>query len=449
MVALPARGIRHAPDKTSPIIFTVASTTCMLALAYMLGSRARHLRLNNISRMNFVRKLVVFMYIVGILFVATMTIMANGRGVVTYADCHAAIIMCLAFYMGSKYLMYLFLVERAHVIRAPSTRRLSDKVWLCGMSIVNLGFGALSVVGFLWPVAQISEIDGKCRVGMLPRVTITMLAFDIVINIGFTVLFICLLWPLLSFHSKRSRPNATVSWFDHLLSRTPNIEIRENDEVRVDVGNDRLLRVLRKLVLKTVVGAFLIMLPTTANLALLFKLGNHEQGWLCSTICSLDVTWSVCIVHWLTVDHADLDGSIDLPAANATGKSVTNTTTTTTTDTEHNRLSRASNCSARLQDAARPSFLEIPGQAPLAKSLTIVTASDGSEADAEQATPLGAVRKRTSISQSSLHQVVSAEGSVESEAGLLTPGPASRRPTGESLSFDHIERLSGQAERRI
>ncbi|KAL1638682.1 hypothetical protein SLS58_008714 [Diplodia intermedia] len=482
MVAVPGRVLspietRASPhvDKTSPTIYTIASMTCMLALSFMLGSRSRHLRLNNISRMNFVRQLVVLMYILGIMFIVALAILSNGLDIKTYADCHAAIVMCLAFYMGSKLLLYLFLVERAHVIRAPSTRRLSDKVWLTGMAIVCLGFGALSVVGFMWPVAQIT--DGQCRVGLLPRVTIPIISFDIVINIGFTVLFIRLLWPLLSFHSKRASrlglaATSSSSWHRRVLARSrpqqdqPAVEVRggggKHNVARIDVGNTRLLKVLRKLVFKTVVGGVLVMVPTTANLVLLFRWEAHEPGWMCATICSLDVTWSIVVVHWLTVDPADLDGSIDLP--NGGGKTLTTTTTTTSPPspssskytTTTSRLSRSSNNSVRIPPSPssptarirRPSsfLLAIPGAcaAPLAKSLTVVTAASTSDAadEGEQA-PFGAVRKRTSISQSSLREPLPSpamsettsttsrststmggggNGSgCESEKGLLTP----------------------------
>ncbi|KAL0263759.1 hypothetical protein SLS55_002741 [Diplodia seriata] len=488
MVALPGRVLslietRASPhvDKTSPTIYTIASMTCMLALSFMLGSRARHLRLNNISRMNFVRQLVVLMYILGIIFIVALAILSNGLGIRTYADCHAAIIMCLAFYMGSKLLLYLFLVERAHVIRAPSTRRLSDKVWLTGMAIVCLGFGALSVVGFLWPVAKIT--DGQCRVGLLSRVTIPIISFDIVINIGFTVLFIRLLWPLLSFHSKRASrlglaATSSSSWHRRVLAPRsrqaqhdqPAVEVRGKDAAiapRIDVGNTRLLKVLRKLVFKTVIGGVLVMVPTTANLVLLFRWEAHEPGWMCATICSLDVTWSVVVVHWLTVDPADLDGEIDFPPG---GKTLTTTLTTTTmsppspspsksptTTTSMTTTNRSSpRSSVRISDQAaaaarRPSsssfLLAIPAACARAKSLTLVTtASSDATDDAEQA-PFGAVRKRTSISQSSLREPLpspavsemttataettstmggsgsgSGSGSgCESEKGLLTP----------------------------
>ncbi|KAF4544020.1 uncharacterized protein LTHEOB_6686 [Lasiodiplodia theobromae] len=417
--SIPSR-VRFGFDRVSRTIFTASSMICMLALAYMLGSRARHLRLNRISRMNCVRKIVVLMYIFGMMFIGASAILQNGFGLLTSSDCYGAAIVCLIFYIGSKVLLYLFLVERAHVIRAPYKRRMSDKLWIFSMALVCLGFGAIATVSFVWPLSEISPVDGKCRIGLPRKVTIPMLTYDIAINIGFTVLFVYLLWPLLSFHRKRSRRNY---WPRSLLQRgqrQPDIEIRENDQIRVDVGNQRLRRVLRRLVFKTVIGGFLIMIPTAANLTLLFEMKGHEPGWLCFTVCFLDVTWAIIIVHWLTVDPADLDSSIDNSGSSAGPKHMRLTTSSELTSYSRNG-ERSMGGSAR-----RCSFLAIPGTSPLGKCSTAVTTSDVSMSEAESDTPLRAVRKTTIISQSFLHQ-----GMAEGEA-CGTPdaiGPDARRAT--------------------
>lgn len=164
------------------------------------------------------------------------------------------------------------------------------------MALVCLGFGAIAVISFVWALAEISPIDGKCRIGLPRKVTIPMLTYDIAINIGFTVLFVYLLWPLLSFHSQRSRSGHSNYWPRSLLQRgqrQPDIEIHENDQIRVDVGNQRLRGVLRRLVFKTVIGGFLIMIPTAANLTLLFEMKGHEPGWLCFTVCFLDGMYEI------------------------------------------------------------------------------------------------------------------------------------------------------------
>ena len=42
------------------------------------------------------------------------------------------------------------------------------------------------------------------------------------------------------------------------------------------------------MMIKGTMGALAIIMPTVANLAILFKLNGHEQGWLCFTVCTID-----------------------------------------------------------------------------------------------------------------------------------------------------------------
>lgn len=60
--------------------------------------------------MNCVRKIVVLMYIFGMMFIGASAILQNGFGLLTSSDCYGAAIVCLFFYIGSKVLLYLFLV---------------------------------------------------------------------------------------------------------------------------------------------------------------------------------------------------------------------------------------------------------------------------------------------------------------------------------------------------
>lgn len=43
---------------------------------------------------------------------------------------------------------------------------------------------------------------------------------------------------------------------------------------------------------------------------------GHEQGWLCLTVCCVDVAWSVVVIHWLTsnplVDYGGGERELDV-----------------------------------------------------------------------------------------------------------------------------------------
>ncbi|KAF2083799.1 hypothetical protein K490DRAFT_10317, partial [Saccharata proteae CBS 121410] len=254
------------------------------------GSRAKRLHLFKIRSMNPVRSIVVSLYVFGMCFILSAAIIQSGLGLTTHKDCYSAIIICLVFYVGSKVMTYLFLVERAHCIRAPYKRRHRDKVWLTGMCVVLGGFGAIAVTAFMWPVAQMSA-DGICRIGLPFKVTAPLLTYDIVINVALTGLFVWLLKPLLTFSRNSHQKGKTA-----LFANPKNLV----GDARTVERQERTSNTLRKLVFKTIVGGTAVMIPTVANLGILFFMKGHEQGWLCLTICSLDITWAVVNVHWLT-----------------------------------------------------------------------------------------------------------------------------------------------------
>lgn len=85
----------------------------MTQCSYSLGSRLRHLRLNDVRAMNTVRQLVVLLYCFAMAFIVSSAILQSGLQLVDYQQCFAAIIICLIFYVGAKVLMYLFLVSEA------------------------------------------------------------------------------------------------------------------------------------------------------------------------------------------------------------------------------------------------------------------------------------------------------------------------------------------------
>ena len=186
--------------------------------------------------------------------------------------------------------MYVFLTERAHALRAPYCRRLSDVAWVTSMTIIVLGFGCIAVVSFIFPIAEISSRDGKCRIGLPLKLTIPLLTFDFLINIGMTAVFIYLLWPLLKFNS--GGMNTGSYWLKSLWSalsmmtkcstHTTNVEECSNAQGTTNV------KIIEQLAWKSLIGALLVLIPTIGNLSLLLHMRGRELGWLCFTICTVD-----------------------------------------------------------------------------------------------------------------------------------------------------------------
>lgn len=260
--------------------------------------------------MSFIRILVFLLYAFAIAFVATAAILQSGMDLSTIASCRAAVYICLVFYVGTKVLVQLFLVERAHAVRYRLKRRRQDWLWLISVAIIVLGFGSIAGVAFAYPITEIAE-DRKCRIGVPTKVTIPLIVYDILINAALTGVFVVLLRPLLRFQEQQKSPEIYLAddhdkpqiktqgpqLHTHLPSTESEIELTastSHSTPRTD--SQPSVNHLKVLVYKSLTGAVAITIPTVVNLGLLFRWKGQEQGWLCFTLCTLDgKSTSFCI----------------------------------------------------------------------------------------------------------------------------------------------------------
>jgi hypothetical protein len=181
-------------------------------------------------------------------------------------------------------------VERAHAIRAPYVRRSSDWIWLCGVFVIATGFGSIAICAFLWPIAYLSQTDGRCRIGLPFKVTIPLLTFDVTINLALTAAFIYLLKPLLRFRGAGGANDSGSRLTKGIRRMLSNTEHAHSEEIYPINQNFR--KSIEALLWRSLIGSVLVMLPTVGNLAVLYSLEGRELGWLCLTICTVDGTYN-------------------------------------------------------------------------------------------------------------------------------------------------------------
>lgn len=92
------------------------------------------------------------------------------------------------------------------------------------------------------------------------------------------------------------------------------------EQVTMTIQDHRqpVLRLARKCLL----GTILMMLPTIANVTTMIAYGHSEQPWICLMLCTLDLTWTLCVVHWLLDTHSS-DGTKRKAADDLDGIAVT------------------------------------------------------------------------------------------------------------------------------
>jgi hypothetical protein len=184
----------------------------------------------------------------------------------------------------------MFLLERAHVVRAPFLlRRVDDWIWVSGMIFIIFAFGGLSIWAYVTPHANISPNDGRCRIGRSAITSYLILAFDAIINVTLTLTFVLFLRPVLSFSHDNStagqlsehiptsnRPKrsiANIVWF--------GMNLKEYRSEQYWIGVKAMLR-------RNVIGSALMFLASAANLTAFYIDGAVQLGFLCLVTCMAD-----------------------------------------------------------------------------------------------------------------------------------------------------------------
>ncbi|KAI9855277.1 MAG: hypothetical protein M1824_006204 [Vezdaea acicularis] len=239
----------------------------------------------------------------GISFIVASAILGFGVGVGDLPKCKAAIILCLVFYVGGKVIMYVFLVERVHSIQQHQRTRREDPLFLGSLVVVLLGFGIIAIFSFVEPLYDISQIDGRCRIGLPLKITLPLLIYDIAANLSLTVIFFHLVRP----YMRRGLPNFTPQWLKEWGATIQSIIGKRpvNPGPETNALDNRGL--VERLAWKSLVAGVGVLCSTVANLSLLFYLRGFEQSWLCFMLCTIDITWGVLVVHWVTHDPTELE----------------------------------------------------------------------------------------------------------------------------------------------
>ncbi|KAF2747746.1 hypothetical protein M011DRAFT_38172 [Sporormia fimetaria CBS 119925] len=245
-------------DSGSRTGFTILSIVCLSVLTGTLGYRARQIGRQHIRKMNLTSFLVFTCYALAISFVTSAAVVESSLGLSSPSVCHTAILICLVFYIGAKVAMYLFLVERAHAMRAPFVRRI----------------GSIAICGFRWPISEVSLQDGRCRIGLPLKITIPLLTSDVLINLALTAIFVYLLRPLLRFSNFWNAANSSGC-----LSKIRRANHNSSRQQSLDVYtvNESLQKSIEGLLWRTLIGSLLVMLPTVGNIATLYH-GRPRTG---------------------------------------------------------------------------------------------------------------------------------------------------------------------------
>ncbi|KAM0741550.1 hypothetical protein ACQRIT_004407 [Beauveria bassiana] len=209
-------------------------------------------------RLPFVAWLVFAIYIDSYCFVFATAMLQHAFGVNrNVIVCRGAILLCLVCYVTTKFI-YLFLVEKAYVVRGAAKRRLRSKLYIFN-SFGMLGvYVVVVILNFIFRIARME--NGQCIIGMQEISMIPLISFDAVVNVYLTILF---LRPLMS--------------------------------------------------------SCCTLVSSIVNLSVLMAL-RGEPAWICLMCCNCDILFSAIVIQWVTSnDNAGTSISSSLGVCHGNG----------------------------------------------------------------------------------------------------------------------------------
>jgi len=186
-------------------------------------------------------------------------------------------------------------------MRAAHLSRKRDLVWLLSTIVIVVGLGAIGLAGLISPVYWLSDLDGRCRIGLQRYAAIPLLTCDIVINLYLTLVFTYLLSPLVKDSKAFGAGLASrIAQGIGALSRTA----RRKAAVDLHRSNQVMAHKFEKLLWKTLIGCLLVILPTAANLAALTILVGKELAFVSQVTLQADLKeyTDCCLVLGLSHD---------------------------------------------------------------------------------------------------------------------------------------------------
>lgn len=205
--------------------------------------------------------LIIIIYIDSFLFVFVTALFKDIGLNDNPTICDGAILLCLICYMTTKIVIYLFLVEKAYIVRGSHQSRLKDKLFLFNCFFMMLPYTIVVILNFVWRISYINN-GGTCIIGMEKRAMLPLIIFDVAVNVYLTALFLV---PLRQLYSYKSNSNT----------------------------------MLHTMALRTFIGSCATLTSSVANLTVLMVL-KGEPGWICLMLCNADILFSVLILHWVT-----------------------------------------------------------------------------------------------------------------------------------------------------
>ncbi|ORY90700.1 hypothetical protein BCR35DRAFT_245923, partial [Leucosporidium creatinivorum] len=223
--------------------------------------------------MSIVKALVLCTMVDSFIFVWASAILLFGVGTsFSGAACSVAIIWCITFYASSKVFIYLFLMERVHLVHQYTVAgRLSRfrSPWYRASSVFFVLWLGVVVVMAIGRIAELRATDGACIIGLKIYATVPMLVVDAAVNIFLTTAFV------------------------------------------VPIARSQFHKA-RRLARNSCIAAVAALVTSFANIVVLSVQHGHQTSYVCLASCGIDVVVNSAIIFIITCGDRDGGDSSDI-----------------------------------------------------------------------------------------------------------------------------------------
>lgn len=220
--------------------------------------------------------LVVLIYTLVGIFIITAAVLVAGQGLTTYRLCSAGTWACLILYTVIKGAVFLFLIERIRVVRAPFVQRKHDKIYLACLGMVVLLFCPVIIHSYSNPVINMGPSKRRCYFGIRGTASVSVLAVNMFMDLVLTGVFLYLLRPIVT--------SATTCSSLALKSQCARME----PLMPLNTNETNVQHNIRTLLWKSIIGSLLIEIPMMANMIQFVITKGNELGTICLILCVVE-----------------------------------------------------------------------------------------------------------------------------------------------------------------
>ncbi|KAJ6276654.1 hypothetical protein J3E71DRAFT_403221 [Bipolaris maydis] len=287
-----------------PFLALIVSTQPAVALPFTIRNTAKTTSESN------EKSLVRASVVVTCILYAFLLAFVQGSGLHGQTECQTALITCVVGFGGTKVALYLFLLERIRIVRAPFINRWRDPLYVGGGISFVSGFIAITGAQFATRIVVFPGGNGECSIGFRPPTSYLIVAVDVTANLALTGIFIWQLRPAVALQIPRMPSTANNAGGTN-DSNAEGIRLWIRSVHKTVWGSHSSK--LQVMLVRNVVGALIMLISSITFNILIASQDFARRGHVCMLLCLTDVTVCMLVTQYLTTRSVEQEPASHTP----------------------------------------------------------------------------------------------------------------------------------------